>query len=66
MEVTGRRGRKLKQLPQGNERILEFERGSTRYHSVENSLWKTLWTCRERGGGGGDDDYDYGTEASQF
>jgi hypothetical protein len=25
----------------------ETERGSTRSHSVENSLWKKLWTCRK-------------------
>jgi len=24
--------------------ILEIERGRTRLHSVENSLWKRLWT----------------------
>jgi hypothetical protein len=27
--------------------ILEIERGSTRSHSMENSLWKRLWTCRK-------------------
>jgi hypothetical protein len=27
--------------------ILEFERGSTRSHFVENSLWQRLWTCRK-------------------
>jgi len=26
---------------------LEIERGSTRPHSVEDSLWKGQWTCRE-------------------
>jgi hypothetical protein len=26
-------------------RILEVEKGGTRPHSVENSLWKRLWTC---------------------
>jgi len=26
---------------------VETERGSTRSHYVENSLWKRLWTCRE-------------------
>ena len=25
--------------------ILEAERGSTRWHALENSLWKRLWTC---------------------
>ena len=29
-----------------NEKILEIIRGSTRLHSVENSLWKGLWNCR--------------------
>ena len=27
------------------EKLLEIERESTRSHSVENSLWKRLWTC---------------------
>jgi hypothetical protein len=31
--------------PHGNEKILENERGNTRSHSAENSLWKRLWTC---------------------
>jgi hypothetical protein len=46
-EVTGRRARRGKQLPDEvkKEMILETERGSTRSHSVENSLWKRLWTC---------------------
>jgi hypothetical protein len=30
-----------------NERILEIERENTRSHSVENSPWKRLWTCRK-------------------
>jgi len=25
--------------------VLKFERRSTRSHSVQNSLWKRLWTC---------------------
>jgi hypothetical protein len=29
------------------ERILEIERGSTRSHPVEISLWKRLRTCRK-------------------
>jgi hypothetical protein len=28
-----------------NDRMLEIEIGSTRSLSVENSLWKRLWTC---------------------
>jgi hypothetical protein len=31
----------------GKEKILEIERGSTRLHPVENSLWKRLRTCRK-------------------
>ena len=27
--------------------ILECERGSTRFHLVENLLWKRLWTCHK-------------------
>ena len=42
--MTGRRGRRRKQLL--DEMMLEVERGSTRSHSVENSLWKKLCTCR--------------------
>jgi hypothetical protein len=44
----GRRGRRRKQLSDDlkeNERILEIERENTISHSVENSLWKRLWTC---------------------
>jgi hypothetical protein len=29
------------------ERISDIERGRTITHSVENSLWKSLWTCRK-------------------
>jgi hypothetical protein len=29
--------------------ILEIERGSIRSYSMENSLWKRLWTCRKTG-----------------
>jgi hypothetical protein len=29
------------------ERIVEIERGSTRSQSVENSIWKRIWTCRK-------------------
>ena len=31
-------------LPYRNERVLEIERGNTRSRSVENWLWKRLWT----------------------
>jgi hypothetical protein len=33
--------------PEEKDRILEIERESTRPHSVENSLWKRLWTCHK-------------------
>ena len=45
----GRRGRRRKQLLDDlkeKKRLLEPDRNSTRSHCVENSLWKTLWTCR--------------------
>jgi len=32
-------------LDERKEKILETEKGSTRSHSVENSLWERLWTC---------------------
>jgi hypothetical protein len=49
IEMTGRRGKRRKQLLDDLEqkKILEIERGSTRSHPVENSLWKRLWTCRK-------------------
>jgi hypothetical protein len=33
--------------PSYKKKILEIERGSTRSHTVENSLWKRLRTCRK-------------------
>jgi hypothetical protein len=51
VEVTGRRGRRRKQLLDDikeKEWIIEIERDSTGSHRVENSLWKRLWTCRTR------------------
>jgi hypothetical protein len=44
--------------------MLEIERGSTRSHLVEKSLWQRLWTCLQKtdcvvtddDDGGGDDD----------
>jgi hypothetical protein len=33
--------------PQGKEAMLKFERGNTRSHSVENSLFNRLQTCRK-------------------
>jgi len=36
-------------MNEGREGILKTERGSTRWHFVQNSLWKRLWTCRETG-----------------
>jgi len=29
--------------------ILKIERGSSRSHSAENSLWERLWTCHKTG-----------------
>ena len=46
MEVTERRGRKRQQLL--DDRVPKIERESYRSHSVEKSLWKRLWTCRNR------------------
>jgi hypothetical protein len=48
-EVTGRRGRRRKQLLDDlkeKRRISEIERGSTRSHSVQNSLWNRVQICR--------------------
>jgi len=48
IEVTGRRGRRRKQLLNDlKTKILENEKRSTRSHAVRNSLWKRLLTCRE-------------------
>jgi hypothetical protein len=49
IKVTGRRGIRRKQLLVGLKKTggyCKIERGSTRSHSVGNSLWKRLWTCR--------------------
>jgi hypothetical protein len=46
-EMTGRRERKFKQLlddVKEIKKILEIERGSTRSHCMENSLWMGLGT----------------------
>jgi hypothetical protein len=45
MEVTGRRGRRCKQLLDdlNEKRIVEIDRGNSRSRSVENCLWKGLW-----------------------
>jgi len=43
VEVTGRRGWRLKQILYDlNERTLEIERGIPRPYSAENSLWKSM------------------------
>jgi hypothetical protein len=46
-EVSGRRGRRrnllLDELKE--RRILETEIGSTRWHCMQNSLWKRLRAC---------------------
>ena len=31
----------------GENTILEIEKGNRRSHSLENSLWERLWTCRK-------------------
>jgi hypothetical protein len=46
--VTGRRGRRRIELLgdfKEKELVLEVERGSTKSHLFDNSLWKRLWTC---------------------
>ena len=48
--MKGRQGRRRTQLLddiEDTERIQDIERRSTRSFSVENSLWKRLWTCRK-------------------
>jgi hypothetical protein len=53
IEVTGRRGRRLKHLLDD----LKERRGYRRLkeealaHSLGNSLWKRLWTCRNTDNG---------------
>jgi hypothetical protein len=45
IELTRRRGRRRKQIMDystGKERALEIETGSTKSHSVKNSLWKRV------------------------
>ena len=44
--MTIKRGRRRNQLVDGL--TLKTERQSTRSYSVENSLWKGLWICRDR------------------
>ena len=46
----GRQGRSRKELltdRKETKRIMETEGGGTRSHSVENTLLKGLWTCRQ-------------------
>jgi len=35
------------ELPYRNVKIMLLERGSTRWHCLENRLWKMMWTCRK-------------------
>jgi hypothetical protein len=47
---TGRRGRQRKHILDDlkeKENLVALERESTRSHSVRNSLWQRLWTCRK-------------------
>jgi hypothetical protein len=51
IEWTGRRVRRRKQLLdvlKKKERVLENERGGTRPHRVEKSIWKRLCTFGKR------------------
>jgi hypothetical protein len=59
IEVTARRGRRRKQLLYDlkKEGILEIENGSTKSHSLENSLRKGLYICRKM---------DYGINATTY
>jgi hypothetical protein len=50
IKVTRRRRKRHKKLlgdRNEKKRALGIKRGSARSHSVENSLWKRLWTCRK-------------------
>jgi hypothetical protein len=50
IEVTGRRGRRRKQLLDDLKETRgywKFKRGSSRSHCVENSSCNRLWTCRK-------------------
>jgi hypothetical protein len=48
MEVKERLGRRHKQLlDKLKEKLLEFERGSTRSLCMKHSLWKGLWASRK-------------------
>jgi len=44
IEGTGSRGRRSKQLLNN---LKESERGNSILHCVNNSLWKSLWSCRK-------------------
>jgi len=48
IKVTGGRGRRRKQLLYDlKENYMEIERLSIRSQSVENAVWKNLWTCHK-------------------
>jgi len=50
IEVEGGRGRRHKQLLDDLKEkrgYWQFKKGSARSQSMENSLWKTLRTCRK-------------------
>jgi hypothetical protein len=42
----------------GKKKVLEVEKGSTRSHSLEYSLWKGLCTCRKKRLQHADGDYN--------
>jgi hypothetical protein len=48
--VTGRQGRRREELLDDLKEKTSYwkQRGGTRSQSMENSLWKRLWTCRKR------------------
>jgi len=47
MRKPGTRLRQSRNDLKEKKRLLEIERGSVRPHSVQNSLWKGIWTCRK-------------------
>jgi hypothetical protein len=50
IEGTGRRRRRVKQLlddPKQKKKIIVLEKGRTKSHSVERSLWNRPGTCRK-------------------
>jgi len=44
---AGKLGRRSKHLVDDLKEMKKLKEGSTRWHSVENSLLNRLWTCRK-------------------